>query len=573
MKNKKNLLVAGALIFTGALGNIQHSYAENKTTAGQEKTVAPKSTEDSAHKKQIETLFKNIFLLNVKPEIGKVEFDKDANKIVAHDIKIATDYMDAVYKKVEITDFQKQSEGEYTIGKIELTDLKSKITEQAQKNIKQDLEKNGTTKKSPELQLFLEGGSFLFKKLVYEGIQYSEKQDFVLIKSGFVRGFEMPKNLPIDFSNLEADFKTFKMSNLKKFREINEMLLNSHSEMAKSPQEFLKKISFIYSAFEAEDMTVRGLPEFPSKKGGTIKIGEVSISNWKDGIIGEASLKDMHINEPASDEMKNGHFGKIALHDIHVTDLIKHSASLDKTRPANPMDAIKVFHFIKGISFDNIDVKNNKSDFKGSMSFNWDKFVGLFPTKVGFKLDADIKPPSAEQANAKEAEEILKALDLSSLNMKLDLGIEWDEKAQKIVVKPFLYDLEKMLSLTFSASLDNITKEMVAEQDPNKLIIFAMGASVGPLTLEVTDKGMQKLYKDEHKAMWEAMSAQFAADPNMKPAVDAINKFLADPSGKVKITLTPKGPVNVSQVITAVNLGPAMMFTLYDLKAEYKSAN
>lgn len=568
MKNKKNLIAAGALVLTGALGSVQYAFADNKTAAAVE-TVS----ESSTHQKKIETLFQNIFLLNIKPEIGKIEHDKSSNKIIAHDVKIATEYMNAVYKKVEIFDFKELGQGEYSISKLELTDLQSKITEKTRQTIKQDLEKNGAAQKSPELTQFLEGEGFLFKKLVYEGIQYSEKQDFVLIKSGFVRGFEMPEGLPVDFSKLEADFKNFRMGNLKEFRKINEMLVNYQTEMSKSPQEFLNKISSLYSSFEAEDMTVRGLPVFPSKKGGTIKIGEVSISNWKNGIIGEVAMKDMHVYEPDARDMKDIRFGKIALNGIQITDLIKHSASLNKSRPANPMDGIKVFHFIKGLSLTDIDTKGAQSDFKGSMSFNWDNFVGLFPTKVGIKLNADVKPPSAETQQPSPLEAILAVTGLKSLDNQLNIGIEWDEKTQKIVFKPFSYDVDKMLSLSISASLENITKEMVAEQDPNKLLIFAMGANVGAFTIEVSDKGVLKLYNEQHKATWEAMSAQFAADPNMKPVVDAINKFLADPSGKLKITLTPKGPVNVSQVITAVNLGPAMMFTLYDLKAEHIAAN
>ncbi len=157
---------------------------------------------------------------------------------------------------------------------------------------------------------------------------------------------------------------------------------------------------------------------------------------------------------------------------------------------------------------------------------------------------------------------------MKKIAAKVKLRVKWDEGNQRILISPFIYNLGKLYSMSIEASIGNVGKAVLEETDPKKMSILLLGATVGPITLEVKDKGIQLFYDRLAKGTLDQLAADVGI-PELEPVIANVLKLLNEPNGKFKIVVQPKSTVGLAQLVGAVAVSPASIISLFDIKSEY----
>ncbi len=545
---KKGMFAAGALMLAVSATNVP------TTVHAQAKVEA---TQDAEGKKILETFLSSGLALDIKLTFGSVTFDKSKGEIIATDVGFGLPGMKANYKKIMISGYKADSSTEtYNMDKATLSDMSVTIDPEHFKELK--------TPNSPPF------GSMSFGRFEYSGISGSHKKGFISVENVTGSGMKLDApNVP-DLSNIKITMSGMKAKNLHEMAKFQKEMMTFFQKPIQPgtpmPPEMLKYLTLVYSNISWEKASMTGFPEFPAPDGqGSFKIDEFFMGKISEGVLEEITLKGLNVNNPNDRAVTSVKIGKLSILGFDMLEMVKHSSTVTPGTPPTPEQGAKFFQFIKGLSIQGVNIKGPAQEVSGGADINWGNFVGLFPTKISWDAHTSITAPKGAPAGPGYAV-FLKMAGLDKLDIKSSMGIDWDEKTNNIVIKPFNYSADKLADIEFSATIGNVTKEMLEERDINKLGIMALGANVGTITLKVTDKGAQKLADETTKGMWSAMSAEFSADPKLQPVVQNITKLLNEPGSKLTIVLKPKGVMSFAQVSGAIVLGPKMIPTLFDIE-------
>ncbi len=549
---KKGMLVAGALMLATSVVNIPTVQAETKVEVIQ----------DAEGRKILERFLSSGFAIKFTPTFGSIKYDKSKGEIIATDVGFAVQGMKANYKKITVSGYQEdKSTGDYTIGKLVLGELSGTIES---KNIKVP-----NTATPP-----IASAGFAIDQFEYSGIAGSYNKGTMSVENATGSGMKLLIPNAPDLTNMKISMSGMKIKNLKKMAELQQkmtVLFQSPLQPgAPMPPEMIEYMTLIYSSMSWEKASISGFPEFPAPDGsGSFKFGEFYLGKFADGIADEITMKEMSVSKPNDPAVTDIKIGKFSILGFDILGLIKYSATITANTPPTPEQGAKFIQFVKGLSVNEVQVKGPAQEITGNLDVSWDQFIGLFPTKIDWKSHSIITAPNdAPEAAGYPA--FLKMAGLDKLDIKSSMGINWDQKTNRITIKPFAYDAQKLAEVEFSASIGNVTKEMLEERDMGRLGVLAMGATVGTITLKVNDKGAQKLADETTKGMWGAMSAEFATDPKLQPVIQNITNLLNEPGGKLTITLKPKGEMSFAQVSGAIVLGPKMLPTLFDIETSFE---
>ena len=567
-----------ALLFCTALfltANLIETRAQEPLTIEKSKQIVDKI---------FSNMFGKIAIDNI--EYGKVAFNTVENTIRAYDIRLSLPNENTLtYKSVLIKNYQEDIlSGDYSMSALNLNDGRIKYSEDyIERMIDKQLQRQNRRKQYNQSQRRLQSPPFFPKevlvgKIFYSGIKGSYKEHFLEVEEATIADVDTFPTAPFDLSKLKGTMTKLKVTRLDVMTDLSLKMQNIETFDPENPETFIKLMATIYENISFAKFSITGLPEFPGKKRDQMfKVGEISASNLNNGILEDISIHNMIIDAPYDKKFTSGQMGRISLKNLNISDFIRLSVKLGKNKgqKPDPKEVAKMFQYIGGFSFQSIDLKGPENSFNGSFDFNWGKFVGLFPTKLslGGSLLANIPEKSVKGKreeyfeNPNDFPSLMRKAGIDKLDMKFDFSVRWDEKKERIVISPFLYDVDKMFKLNMTAVIGNIPKQLLLEQEPQIMGIMAMGANVGTLSLELTDKGIQRLYEAQGKQTWNSLSQLYATDPNLGPIIDKFNKFLREPNGTFRLVLSPKSNVNISQLATMAMLDPAAIFTLFNVEA------
>ncbi len=546
---RKLFVVLSLVVFAATLGNVGNMQAVSQQ-------IDLKKEEDV--KRMIRRAMFGFGFEDLKLTYGAVRFEKDGNKIIVSDVSWMNKRDSAVFKELVVFDYEESSDTkDYSYDE-------AKVTGGA-----------FSSKKVPDGPEVPKGKVSFYSFINVKG---SDSKHTVSIEKMVMRGAgpQLPANsdkpeLLIEATDIElVDINKVQAS----FREaITFKVLNG----VDNPDKILAAFEILSKSLKAKKIQVTNLPDIPAKPGVSYVANKVTIDDFNIEKIGKISFEDIKLSI-AGLNTEVGQIESISLKDLRLLDIIKFGKFAKENPGLKPTPELVsgVVKWLGGFSVKGIDIKTPDGDFSGDYSLNWGEYVGLFPTEIELDIKASlpvppeklIDPKSPTADLQKQVLDLVKEVGLEKLDVRMKIKIEWDENNQRIVISPFIYDVDKLYELSFSASIGNVSKAVLEEKDPKKLGVLFLGATVGPITLDIKDKGLQIFYDKFGKGSMEGVQSTVTI-PELQPLFEDIIKLVNAPNGKIRIVVQPKSTVGLAQLAGAIAVSPMSIVTLFDIKSEY----
>jgi hypothetical protein len=157
----------------------------------------------------------------------------------------------------------------------------------------------------------------------------------------------------------------------------------------------------------------------------------------------------------------------------------------------------------------------------------------------------------------------LRESGMSRLTFALDIGTAWNEQTRTLVLSPATLELNDLLAVSLKITIGNVSADLVLD-DPVKQQLAAKALEVGAIELSAHDSGAVDFAAaqvarnqgisagDARAKMIEGMQRAARSQPRqsaeLQRLVDALARFLAKDRETLKISLRPKGRINLAQM-------------------------
>ena len=194
-----------------------------------------------------------------------------------------------------------------------------------------------------------------------------------------------------------------------------------------------------------------------------------------------------------------------------------------------------------------------------SLQVAWGQLVGPLPTSAHYAVKAEM--PIADQDGPPF--KALRESGIDKLTLAFDIGAAWNEQARTLVLSPATVELNDLLAVSLKLSIVNVATNLLAD-DPAEKERAAKALEVGAIELSAHDNGAVDFAAaqvarnqgislgDARAKMIEDMRRGVGTQPRQSAEfqrlVDALGRFLAKDGDTLKISLRPKGRVNLLQM-------------------------
>jgi hypothetical protein len=304
---------------------------------------------------------------------------------------------------------------------------------------------------------------------------------------------------------------------------------------------------------------------------GGVDLATVRIEGFADGRFAELTMRD--VRSVALPDKVN--FGRVALKKLDLAGLLRKSARLSAaSRSPTPDEIGELFNALEGFEMDDVDVPDRRLDRTSdavihfrSMQVSWGRIVGTLPTTAHYAVKAEI-PLGNEYGEPFQA---LRDAGRKSLAVGFDISSTWTEQTRALVLSPATFEFDTLFSASLTLSIANFSPTLLAN-DPVKTALAASVLEAGPVELSVHDSGgldftiaqaakTQGLSASAARAKMVSdlqlgASMQPRQSPEFQRLVDELARFLAGDGSTLKIRLTPKGRVNLMQLMELAKTDP-----------------
>ncbi len=520
---------------------------------------------DGEVKRVIQRVLSDVNVMELIPEYEAAEFDKENNKLTVSNVSFKSLGDIVKYKKLVILGYREdRDEKNYICTEIKLLEGIT-TSEQA------DWE--GIA--APGKENIMENDSE-----IYQGLTVSDNNQTLILDYGKIEGFRVHLSDGKKSQPVILETRKYKITELDKAKHDLVLLLKEGSKKEKdiNSEKTIHLVNAFLKSLSADLITVWNIPKYTDPELGSYGVKKVSWRHVKNGHLGEILVDGVEVDFPGADKLSLK-VKQVSIRDIKSLQFIKLGAAIN----LNPFDdriygeVSQMVSWISGVSINDLSAKSSGGNFSANFVFNWGQFIGLLPTEITLDGTSSISPLSDKLTDPhspyvvmqKQIIEALKEAGVDKLALKVKVKITWDERTQKVVVSPMIYDMDDLFSLSFSASLGNVPRSMLEETDPQKLGLLFMGATAGPIILEIKDKGAQAIYEKLAKGSIEGLEGAVVPDPKVKAIFDDFVKFANSPKGALKVTFKPKGNVGIAQFVGAFALSPTAARSLLEMSSEY----
>jgi hypothetical protein len=212
------------------------------------------------------------------------------------------------------------------------------------------------------------------------------------------------------------------------------------------------------------------------------------------------------------------------------------------------------------------------SSFKAS----WGRYAGPTPTTMRFAMAMDV-PIGPNETGPLRA---MRDAGRKSVALAIDIGLAWNDTTRRFTLDPGAMTFDKLMSTSIVASVDNFPLDLLLV-DPVQFTLAALRTEAGPLEFTIRDSGMLD-FTVATVAKQQGVSAEAARktmlanidvlaasqqSPDIRRLAEAVSRFIATSNGSLRIALTPKGHVNIMEVLRLANIDPVAALARFTVEA------
>ncbi len=340
----------------------------------------------------------------------------------------------------------------------------------------------------------------------------------------------------------------------------------------------LEAIAGIYEgirigSFELRRITV-ALPA-PQEQ---FSIGAIRMAGFENGRLAELSLEGLDTQTPLHEPVKIGRF---ALQGLGLSELMRSVARLATPgQQASPNQLVSLLHALEGIEIQGLiaPYRNTGRPVEiETAKVSWGEFVGAFPTRVHatLRLSGPITSGDGEPFNQ------LLAAGGTTATVDFDAGARWSEASSLAVLSPFTAKLANVASIEVNATLGNVPASAFT-LDRATFMAATAAVEAGPIEIVVHDLGgldlmvadvarKENLSPDAARRIMVETATQPAAalvpsSPDLSGLADAVAHFIEAPGGKLSISITPKGRVQLLPLLATAQTNPATLLAQFRIQ-------
>jgi hypothetical protein len=326
------------------------------------------------------------------------------------------------------------------------------------------------------------------------------------------------------------------------------------------PQDVLPVVAETLEGIRFGRLEMRGLGFREGAKG--VDVASVRV----DGLVG-GRFKELTVRGVSSIALpEKVSLGRLVLRKLDLAGMLRGVAQLSAVnRPPTPDEIAALLDALEGVEMDDVVVPDQRPGHAGgdvirilSLQVSWGQLAGTLPTSARYAVKAEM--PIADQDGGPF--KALRDSGIDTLTVAFDIGSAWNEQTRTLVLSPATVELNNLLSVSLKLSIGDFSPDVLVA-DPVKKGLTARVLEVGPIEVSVHDNGAvdfaasqvarnQAISAGDARAkmiedMKRAARRQPRQNVEFERLVDALGRFLAKDGETLKITLTPKGRVNLAQ--------------------------
>jgi len=310
------------------------------------------------------------------------------------------------------------------------------------------------------------------------------------------------------------------------------------------------------------------------------RIGSLRMAGFENGRLAEMSLQGLDGKTPQNEPVKVGRF---ALKGLGMSELIRSAARLAAApgRNPDPEQLLGLLRVLDGIEMNDVVspvAGNGKPVAIDTARISWGDYVGAFPTRV----DAALRVTSPIKRGDGELFSKLVDAGMTTATLDVEAGVRWSEASGLLVLQPFTFKMPNLGEVEVKATVANVPRSALT-LDPVAFMTAMAAAEAGPVEYSVRDLGVldlvvadvarnQSLSTDEARRVVTEDALQpaemfVAVAPELSGVVEALTRFFEAPGGKLRVTVTPKGHVQLMPAIETAQDNPLALLEKFRVEA------
>lgn len=327
------------------------------------------------------------------------------------------------------------------------------------------------------------------------------------------------------------------------------------------PQDVLPVVADALEGIRFGRLEMRGLGFREGAKG--VDVATVRV----DGLIG-GRLKELTVRGVSSIALPaKVSVGRVALKKLDLAGMLRTAAQLSAAnRPPTPDEIATFVNGLEGVEVNDAVLPDQRPGRAAgavvrilSLQVAWGQLIGTLPTSAHYAVKAEM--PIADQDGPPF--KALRESGIDKMTIAIDIGTAWNEQARALVLSPATVELNDLLAVSLKLSIGNVSTDLLLD-DPVKQQQAAKALEVGAIEVTAHDNGAVDFAAaqvarnqgisigDARAKMIEDMRRGAGTQPRQSAEfqrlVNALGRFLAKDGDTLKITLRPKGRVNLAQM-------------------------
>jgi hypothetical protein len=341
------------------------------------------------------------------------------------------------------------------------------------------------------------------------------------------------------------------------------------------PTEIANLLADMHEGISMDLFEIRGVtlnvPQTPP-----FKLGAFRIKGLDHGKLAELAIEGAEGQTPQQQPFKLGRF---ALKGIDLANMVRATAQF-ATGPETPEKFAALAALLEGAEIKDLiaPYKNTRSNVRiDTFAVSWGQFVGPIPTAA--HVTARISGPL--DIGDPDVVKLLAGAGITSATVNLDLGAAWTEATKVFALAPASLELSNLFSLAARVSLGNVPREMFS-LNPTQATLAAAQVEAGLIELVLRDAGaldlaIAQIAKQQGQPVPAARMALIeslnqaavpliAANPDLRPVVTAIARFIEAPRSALTLRVIPKGHVPLQSIIESAAGDPAAVLSQFRIE-------